>query len=130
MGIGTSQTGSSIASVNGTDSYQKWEFLYDPRIEQLRAGWNIFGGGGGGSMPATGLGNNGPGGVPGSNPGSGFGSGQDSGFGGGSGSGQQPGATPPLGTPTPAQPNPQNPQSPTSPGSGFGSPAAPPSSPQ
>lgn len=138
MGIGTPQKGDSIASVNGESTYQKWEFLYDPRIEQLRAGWSVFGGGGGGSVPAGNLGSGstgaGPGGVPGSSPGSGFGSG----FGSGAGSGQAPGTNAPGATgpgatgpgstgPGSTGPSPQNPSDPNQPGSGSG--AQPPASP-
>lgn len=36
MGVGTKATGSSILEVNGQGAYQDWEFLYDPRVEQLR----------------------------------------------------------------------------------------------
>ena len=37
MGIGTNAMGNSILEVNGQTTYQTWEFLYDPRVEQLRA---------------------------------------------------------------------------------------------
>ena len=37
MGVGSSATGGSILSVNEQTSYESWEFLYDPRLEKLRA---------------------------------------------------------------------------------------------
>ncbi|HEV2647153.1 MAG TPA: type II secretion system protein [Acidobacteriaceae bacterium] len=37
MGVGSSASGSSILSVNEQTSYETWEFLYDPRVEQLKA---------------------------------------------------------------------------------------------
>lgn len=49
-GVGTSRTGSSILTPNGQDTYETWEFWYDPRIELLKKNVNILGGGG----PATG----------------------------------------------------------------------------
>ena len=45
MGVGSSASGPSIVAVNGQDTYQTWEFLYDPRIEQLYAKATLFGGG-------------------------------------------------------------------------------------
>jgi type II secretory pathway pseudopilin PulG len=52
MGVGTVRSGAAIVAVNQKDTYQDWEFLYDPRIEQLKAQVSLFGGGvatGGGS---------------------------------------------------------------------------------
>jgi type II secretory pathway pseudopilin PulG len=37
MGVGSSASGSSIIVVNEQTSYETWEFLYDPRIEKLKA---------------------------------------------------------------------------------------------
>jgi type II secretory pathway pseudopilin PulG len=37
MGVGSSASGPSILTVNGQTSYETWEFLYDPRVEQLGA---------------------------------------------------------------------------------------------
>jgi type II secretory pathway pseudopilin PulG len=37
MGVGSSSTGNSILIVNEQTTYQTWEFLYDPRVEQLKA---------------------------------------------------------------------------------------------
>ena len=54
MGFGSSSSGSSIITLNEQDDYSKWEFLYDPRIEQLKAQSSLFGGGGIGSSNAIG----------------------------------------------------------------------------
>lgn len=45
MGIGSSATGDAIVVVNEQTTYPTWEFLYDPRIEALSKGVNLFGGG-------------------------------------------------------------------------------------
>lgn len=45
MGIGSSASGESIVVVNEQTTYPTWEFLYDPRIEALSKGVNLFGGG-------------------------------------------------------------------------------------
>ncbi len=37
MGVGSNAKGDSIIVVNGQTTYETWEFLYDPRIEQLKA---------------------------------------------------------------------------------------------
>jgi type II secretory pathway pseudopilin PulG len=37
VGVGSSATGPSILTVNQQTSYDTWEFLYDPRVEQLKA---------------------------------------------------------------------------------------------
>jgi type II secretory pathway pseudopilin PulG len=37
MGVGSSASGPSILAVNEQTSYDTWEFLYDPRIEKLKA---------------------------------------------------------------------------------------------
>ena len=55
MGVGSSATGDSLLTVNGTTDYQDWEFLYDPRIEQLYAKGNLLGGIGSGT-PGTSIG--------------------------------------------------------------------------
>ena len=94
MGVGSSATGNSILVVNEQTSYQSWEFLYDPRIEQLKAAAalkNGLSGGGGSSNPTQ------PTGGFGSQPQGGFGSQQQGGPGN-----QQPGqppSNPPNGTP-------------------------------
>jgi type II secretory pathway pseudopilin PulG len=63
MGVGTSKTGTSILTPNAQATYQTWEFLYDPRIEQLYAQSSILGGGIS-SQPASGFGSNGATGQP------------------------------------------------------------------
>ncbi len=45
MGVGLPTAGSSIIVVNEQTTYPEWEFLYDPRVEQLKAKVNLFGGG-------------------------------------------------------------------------------------
>jgi type II secretory pathway pseudopilin PulG len=76
MGVGSSATGNSILTVNEQTSYETWEFLYDPRVERLKAaaalnsgvqsgsgfGGNPAGLGGGATTPAAG-------GAPGTNGG-------------------------------------------------------------
>ena len=71
MGIGSSKTGESILTVNEQTNYEDWEFLYDPRIEQLKAKSSLFGGGvgagggggiGGTSTPGSSIGGSGIGG--------------------------------------------------------------------
>jgi type II secretory pathway pseudopilin PulG len=57
-GVGTSRTGSSILTPNDQDTYETWEFWYDPRIELLKKNVNILGGGGpaGASTSSGGIG--------------------------------------------------------------------------
>lgn len=45
MGVGSSGSGDSIVILNEQTTYPTWEFIYDPRIEQLKAKVNILGGG-------------------------------------------------------------------------------------
>ena len=45
MGVGLPMAGSAIIVVNEKTTYPEWEFLYDPRVEQLKAKVNLFGGG-------------------------------------------------------------------------------------
>ena len=45
MGIGSSKSGDAMLVINDQASYETWEFLYDPRIEQLYAKANLLGGG-------------------------------------------------------------------------------------
>jgi type II secretory pathway pseudopilin PulG len=54
VGIGSGAGGNSILELNEQTSYNTWEFIYDPRIEQLKAKATLFGGGA--STSATGLG--------------------------------------------------------------------------
>ncbi|MBS1820395.1 MAG: type II secretion system protein [Acidobacteria bacterium] len=59
VGVGTSRTGDSISVVNEQTTYQTWEFLYDPRIEQMKAKAALLGGAqnsGFGSSTGTGFG--------------------------------------------------------------------------
>lgn len=55
MGVGSARSGASILTPNEQTTYDTWEFLYDPRIEQLYAKSNILGGGLS-SQPASALG--------------------------------------------------------------------------
>jgi type II secretory pathway pseudopilin PulG len=108
VGIGCSHSGSSITVLNEQTTYQTWEFIYDPRIEQLKAKAALLGGGassgfgsgsgssfgsgsssGFGSSPNSGFGSSSP-----SSPSSGFGSGSGSGFGSGSSGGSTPSTSP------------------------------------
>ncbi len=75
MGVGIPQSGSSILIVNEQSQYNDWEFIYDPRIEQLKAKASLLGGGPP-STSTSGLGsasgmNSGTGGT--TTPNSGFG---------------------------------------------------------
>ncbi len=56
MGIGTSRSGSAIVTVNGVSTYEEWEFLYDPRIETLKAKGSLLGGLSSGVPSKSGLG--------------------------------------------------------------------------
>jgi type II secretory pathway pseudopilin PulG len=44
IGIGSSKTGEAMLVVNEQNTYETWEFLYDPRIEQLYAKATLLGG--------------------------------------------------------------------------------------
>ena len=44
MGVGSSATGTSIVQPNEQTAYEDWEFLYDPRIEQLKVAAALNGG--------------------------------------------------------------------------------------
>ena len=44
MGIGSSKSGDSIITVNEQTTYQDWEFLYAPRLEQVYAKGTLLGG--------------------------------------------------------------------------------------
>jgi type II secretory pathway pseudopilin PulG len=109
LGVGLGKDGNSIMTLNEQTTYPTWEFIYDPRIEQLKAKVNLFGGG----MTSTNAGDlgsasdskssfggsdSGSSSSPGSQPSSGsFGSGSfgsgNSGGGFGSGSGSTPSPT-------------------------------------
>jgi type II secretory pathway pseudopilin PulG len=67
VGIGIPKDGKSITVLNEQTNYRTWEFVYDPRIEQLKAAAALMGGGSmnsgggiGGSLPT--------GNTPGSSP--------------------------------------------------------------
>jgi type II secretory pathway pseudopilin PulG len=45
VGVGLVKEGNSIMTLNEQTTYPTWEFLYDPRIEQLKARVSLFGGG-------------------------------------------------------------------------------------
>ncbi len=91
VGVGIPKEGDSIIVLNEQTSYNTWEFIYDPRIEQLKAQASLFGGGpstasgsgglGSASSMTSGTGTNGTGTGFGSTPNSGFGSTPSSGFG-------------------------------------------------
>jgi type II secretory pathway pseudopilin PulG len=71
VGVGSSATGKSILVVNEQTTYETWEFLYDPRIEALKAAAAMNSGPG--STNANSLGQS-PGGGFGQSSGGGFGS--------------------------------------------------------
>jgi len=56
VGVGTSKSGTSITQPNQQTSYEAWEFWYDPRIEMLKQGVNVTGGGMTGGAPGSGMG--------------------------------------------------------------------------
>jgi type II secretory pathway pseudopilin PulG len=58
VGVGTSKSGTSITQPNAQTTYEQWEFWYDPRIEMLKQGVNVTGGGmtGGSGTPGGGMG--------------------------------------------------------------------------
>jgi type II secretory pathway pseudopilin PulG len=103
VGVGVPKEGDSITILNEQTTYNTWEFIYDPRIEQLYAKGALMGGG------STGLGaNSGSASGFGSTPSSGFGTTPSSGFGTtpGSGFGTTPGSPSPTTPTAPAQPPP------------------------
>ena len=76
VGVGTARTGEWILTPNEQTTYETWEFWYDPRIELMKKGVSILGGGIS-SQPASSFGS----GLPGATGSSGgvFGSPIDSG---------------------------------------------------
>jgi hypothetical protein len=58
MGVGSNANGDSIMEPNGQAQYQDWEFLYDPRVELLRAKAALTGGLGSAGAGALGTGSN------------------------------------------------------------------------
>ena len=101
VGVGLPKEGSSITILNEQTTYNTWEFLYDPRIEQLYAKGALLGGGAAGLGSAAGNSS----GFGGTAPASGFGSSPGSGFGSspGSGFGSSPGSSSPTTPTTPPQ---------------------------
>ena len=101
VGVGVPKEGDSITVLNEQTTYNTWEFIYDPRIEQLYAKGALFGGGASGLGSAAGNSS----GIGGAAPSSGFGTTPSSGFGStpGSGFGSTPGTSSPTTTP-PQQP--------------------------
>ena len=98
VGVGMPKHGDSMVVLNEQTTYQTWEFIYDPRIEQLKAKANLLGGGpastdAGSLGTASGM-SSGVGGT--GSTGSGFGSssfgssGSSSGFGSSGGFGSTP----------------------------------------
>jgi type II secretory pathway pseudopilin PulG len=57
VGVGSSRSGESITDLNEQTTYQTWEFLYDPRIEQLKAKAALLGGAPSSSSGSFGSGN-------------------------------------------------------------------------
>ena len=60
VGVGSSAPGNSMIVLNEQTTYPTWEFVYDPRIEQMKANVNLLGGGMAGTG-STGLGSSLPG---------------------------------------------------------------------
>ena len=56
VGVGTAKSGTSITEPNAQTTYEAWEFWYDPRIEMLKQGVNVTGGGVAGGAPGSGMG--------------------------------------------------------------------------
>lgn len=56
MGVGLGTKGDSIVEPNEQTTYETWEFLYDPRLDQLKAQAAALNGGSIGSVPSNSLG--------------------------------------------------------------------------
>ncbi len=95
MGVGSAKSGEAMLVVNEQTTYDTWEFLYDPRIEQLYAKSTLLGGISSGSGSSSGFGS-------GSGTSNGFGNPSSLGFGSPSspGSGTSFGGTGTSGFPT------------------------------
>ncbi len=98
VGVGIPKDGDSITVLNEQTSYKTWEFIYDPRIEQLAAAAGLLGGSSansGGSIGSGGFGSspNGFGSSPGIN-------GPTSNPGGTAPGGTNPGSTTPGSSPS------------------------------
>jgi type II secretory pathway pseudopilin PulG len=70
MGMGLNHTGASVIENNEQTTYETWEFLYDPRIEAMKAKTSLLGG-----APASASGLGGTNGIGGTTPGIGGASG-------------------------------------------------------
>jgi type II secretory pathway pseudopilin PulG len=105
VGVGVPKEGDSITILNEQTAYNTWEFIYDPRIEQLYAKGALLGGGanalGSSSGSSGGSGSGSSLGGFGNNSGSGTGLGS----GGGLGSGSGLGSTSPTTPTSPQQPH-------------------------
>ncbi len=44
VGVGSNAKGHGLVEWNGSEDIDKWEFLYDPRVEQMKAQVSLFGG--------------------------------------------------------------------------------------
>jgi type II secretory pathway pseudopilin PulG len=84
VGVGIPKEGTSIVVLNEQTSYNTWEFIYDPRIEQLKQAAGLMGGGNQGLGSAGGM-SSGVGGT-GTGTGTGYGASGSTGFGSSSGS--------------------------------------------
>ena len=58
VGVGLVKDGDSIITLNEQTTYNTWEFIYDPRIEQLKAKGAMMGGGATGFGSSSGSGSN------------------------------------------------------------------------
>lgn len=90
VGVGLVRDGDSIITLNEQTTYNTWEFIYDPRIEQLKAKAAMMGGGATGFGTSSGSGS------------SAFGGSNSTGFGNSTSPSSNGTSTPP-----PANPNPQ-----------------------
>ena len=61
VGIGSSAAGDSIVVLNEQTTHPTWEFIYDPRIEQMKSKSNLLGGGMAAGSGSGGLGSLGAG---------------------------------------------------------------------
>ncbi len=95
VGVGIPKEGAAIITFNEQSDYAKWEFIYDPRIEQFYSKSSIFGGG-----IATSSGGLGSASGSSSTPGAGSGTGANGPTSGSPSLGGSPGATSPT-TPAP-----------------------------
>ncbi|WP_158943984.1 type II secretion system protein [Granulicella sp. S190] len=121
VGVGIPKEATSIVVLNEQTTYNTWEFIYDPRIEQLKAKAGLLGGGAqgiGGSTPGSSIGggtssfgSSGSSFGSGSSGSSSFGSSSGSSFGSGS-SGSSFGSSPSSGAQGSGTSSPTTPQQP------------------